>query len=163
VIKLLAMAYFIAKLYPGGPIDRVRAHHTTPAGQAMTIFYGAVDVALPFADNAVSYGSDLLGGLIARHGAAATTKLGAVAGPAAAGEAQGILSSLIAPVSGIVQSVLPYAKRAGDAVSAYLPTAMNVADKAAGAVATGIDALPVYRYLGARAAAEACILLASRG
>ncbi len=163
VIKLLAMAYFIAKLYPGGPIDRVRAHHTTPAGQAMTIFYGAIDVALPFADNAVSYGSDLLSGLVSRHGAAATTKLGAVAGPAAASEAQGVLSSLIAPVSGIVQSVLPYAKRAGEAVSTYLPTAMNIADKAAGAVATGIDALPVYRYLGARAAAEACVLLASRG
>jgi hypothetical protein len=30
-------------------------------------------------------------------------------------------------------------------------------------VATGADALPVYRYLGARLAAETCVLLASRG
>ena len=30
-------------------------------------------------------------------------------------------------------------------------------------VATGADALPNYRYLGARAAAEACVLTASRG
>jgi hypothetical protein len=35
-------------------------------------------------------------------------------------------------------------------------------DKAASVVATGADALPVYRYLGARLAAESSVLLASR-
>lgn len=161
-LKLLAMAYFIYRLYPGSPIERIQMFHTTPAGQAMTIFYAAVDVALPFADNAVSGGAGLLSRVMDRHGNAAASKLASLAGGEVAGQAQGMLGSLLAPVEGIVSSVRPFAGRVADAARQYLPSALDIADKAAGVVASGADALPIYRYLGARAAAEACVLIASR-
>ena len=44
-----------------------------------------------------------------------------------------------------------------------MPTALNVADKVAGVVATGADALPAYKYLGARLTAEACSSFAVQG
>jgi hypothetical protein len=162
-LKLLAMSYAIYHLYPGPLPGRVQLFHTTPAGQQLSMFYATMDVALPFADNAVSGAGNLLGGLMQRYSGAAAGKLGAAVGGAATGEAQGLLGSLLAPMEGVVQRVTPYAKQAAGAVSQHLPGALNVADKVAGVVATGLDVMPIYRYLGARAAAEACVLLASRG
>jgi hypothetical protein len=63
----------------------------------------------------------------------------------------------------VVSSVAPHARRVAETASSFIPGALRIADKAAGVVATGADALPVYKYLGARAATEACVLLASRG
>ena len=40
---------------------------------------------------------------------------------------------------------------------ALLATALDVGDKVAGVAATGADLLPVYRFLGARLVAEACL------
>jgi len=162
-LKLLAIAYSIYHLYPGGVAERVQMFHTTPAGQQLSMFYASMDVALPFADNAVSGAGNLLGGLLNRHGGEAAGKLGAAVGGSAAAEAHGVMGSLLAPLEGVVQRVTPYAKQAASAASQHLPGALNVVDKVAGVVATGIDMLPIYKYLGARAAAEACVLIASRG
>jgi hypothetical protein len=162
-LKLLAMAYAISHLYPGPLPGRVQLYHTTPAGQQLSMYYAAMDVALPFADNAVAGAGNLVGNLMNRYGGEASGKLGAAVGGAAAGEAQGILGTLLSPIEGVVQRVTPYAKQAAAAVSQHMPGALNVADKVAGVVATGLDMLPIYKYLGARAAAEACVLVASRG
>lgn len=162
-LKLLAIAYSIYHLFPGPLPGRVQFFHTTPAGQQLSMYYAAMDVALPFADNMVEGAGNVLGGLLNRHGGEAAGKLGAVVGGGAAGEAQGVMSSLLAPLEGVVQRVSPYAKQAAGAVSQHMPGALNVADKVAGVVATGLDMLPIYKYLGARAAAEACVLVASRG
>jgi hypothetical protein len=162
-LKLLMMGYFIYKLFPGGPVERVQMFYTTPAGQQMSIFYALVDVALPFADNVLMAGGNMLGGLISRHGSAAMARFGQVAGGEAAGAAQGVVGALVRPLEGVVSRVAPYASRAADTARAYLPGALGAADKIAGVVAAGADALPVYQYLGARAAAEAAVLRASRG
>jgi hypothetical protein len=61
-----------------------------------------------------------------------------------------------------VQQVLPYATRIADGAKSFVPGAANVADKVASVVATGADALPVYKYLVARLAAEACAAAATR-
>jgi hypothetical protein len=162
-LKLMAIAYAISHLFPGPLPGRVQLFHTTPAGQQLSMYYASMDVALPFADNAVSGAGNLLGNLMSRYGGEASGKLGAAVGGGAVGEAQGILGSLLSPLEGVVQRVTPYAKQAAGAVSQHLPGALNVADKVAGVVATGLDMLPIYKYLGARAAAEACVLVASRG
>ncbi|MCS6899084.1 MAG: caspase family protein [Myxococcales bacterium] len=162
-LKLLAIAYAVSHLYPGPIPGRVQLFHTTPAGQQLSMYYAAMDVALPFADNAVAVAGNLVGNLMNRYGGEASGKLGAVVGGGAAGEAQGILGALLSPIEGVVQRVTPYAKQAANAVGQHMPGVLNVADKVAGVVATGLDVLPIYKYLGARAAAEACVLVASRG
>lgn len=162
-LKLLALAYSVYHLFPGSLPDRVQLFHTSPAGQQLSMFYATMDVALPFADNLATGAGNMLGSLMNRFGGEASGKLGAAVGGGAAAEAQGMLGSLLSPLEGVVQRVAPYTKQAAGAISQHMPGALNVADKVAGVVATGIDALPVYKYLGTRAAAEACVLLASRG
>lgn len=163
-LKLLGIGYIAHKLFPGSPSDKVSALYTTPAGQALCFYYAAVDVALPFADNALVAGGNAVSTILGRHGASAAQKLGALPGGAqAAGEAQSMMGSLLAPIEGAVRQVAPYAKSIADATVRHLPGAMSALDTAAGVVAAGADVLPMYRYLVARLAAEACVLRASRG
>lgn len=162
-LKLLGLAYFIHKLYPGTVQEKIQLFHTTPAGQILSIYYAAVEVALPFADNLVSGGAGLIQRIYSSHGAAAVSKIGGFIGAEGASQAQGIMGSLIAPMEQTLSAVAPHARSIASSMGSFMSTAMNVADKAAGIVATAADALPVYRYLGARVAAESCVLLASRG
>jgi hypothetical protein len=162
-LKLLAMSYFIHLMYPGPIPGKVQLFATTPAGQHLAIFYGLADIALPFADNVATGAGNLVGGLLNRHGGDAASKLAGALGGQAAGEAQGVVGSLLGPIEGIVQRVVPHARDAAHSAAQFLPGALNVVDKVAGVVATGLDALPVYKYLGARVVAESCVLLASRG
>jgi tellurite resistance protein len=163
VLKLLALAYFIHNTYPGSVQEKIQLFYTTPTGQALLTYYAAVEVGMPFADNALVAGGSFVSDLFGKYGPAAAEKLGGFLPAGGVAAAQGMMESLLAPVDGLVQRVSPHAKAAAQAVSGFLPTAMNVLDKAAGAAATAIDAMPVYRYLGARVLAESCVLLASRG
>lgn len=159
-LKLLGVAYMVMKLFPSG--SRIAAYHSCPAGQALSFYYASIEVALPFADNAIAGGGNLVKQLMEKYGKGASDKLGP-AGAGAALEAQAAMNELIQPVEGVVTQVAPHATTIAGRIQAYLPTVGNATDKIAGAVATAADALPVYRYLGARVAAESCILLASRG
>ncbi|MCS6898426.1 MAG: hypothetical protein RMJ98_01440 [Myxococcales bacterium] len=162
-LKLLGLAYMIHKAFPGALQDKVQLFQITPAGQALAIYYGAVEIALPFSDNLVQSGGDFLQRLMSRYGNDASSKLGGALGGAAVQEAQGMLSALMGPIQGVLNQVAPHAQTIANTAKQYIPGFMNAADKVAGAVATGADALPVYRYLGTRLAAESCVLLASRG
>jgi hypothetical protein len=162
-LKLLGLAYMIHKLFPGSIPEKVQSFQTTPAGQTLAIYYGAVEVALPFSDNLVQGGGDFLQRLMTRYGGDASSKLGAALGAGAVQEAQGMMGALMSPIQGVLNQVAPHAQTIANSAKQYIPGFMNTADKVAGMVATGADALPVYRYLGARLAAETCVLLASRG
>jgi hypothetical protein len=162
-LKLLGLAFMIHKLYPGSVREKVEAFHTTPAGQSLSLYYGAVEIGLPFADNVLSGGGGFVQRLMDRYGGDASAKLGSALGGDAARAAQGTLSELMGPIEGAASKVAPYARSVAEAARSHLPGFMGAADKVAGLVATGADALPVYRYLGARLAAESCVLIASRG
>ncbi len=163
-LKLLGLAYITYQLFPGGVADKASALWTTPAGQALGFYYASVDVALPFADNLVAAGGNVIGTIISRHGGSAASKLSTLPGGSQiAGQAQSMLGSLVAPLEGAVRQVAPYVNNIAGSAMKHLPGVMSAADKAAGVVAGGADVLPVYRYLVARAAAEACVLNASRG
>ncbi|MFO0659522.1 MAG: caspase family protein [Polyangiaceae bacterium] len=162
-LKLLGLAYFIHRLYPGTVQEKIQLFHTTPAGQTLEIYYAAIEVALPFADNLASGGAGLIQRIFSSNGAAAASKLGGMVGAEGAAQAQGLMGSLIGPFEQTLSAVAPHARSIAGSMGRFMGSAMNVADKAAGVVATAADALPMYRYLGARVAAESCVLLASRG
>lgn len=163
VLKLLAVAYIASKLFPGTLSERVQLFQTAPAGQALAIYFASVEVALPFADNVLTGSGNVLSRLLDQHGNSAAGKLGAVIGGNGLSEAQGMLGTLTQPLEGIVAKVGPYARTIAESAKAYVPGFMTAADQVGGVVATGADALPVYKYLCARLAAETCVLLASRG
>ncbi|MFO0661140.1 MAG: hypothetical protein U0165_15100 [Polyangiaceae bacterium] len=162
-LKLLGLSYIIYELFPGGLTDKVQLFYTAPAGQAIATFFASVEVALPFADNALTAGGGMVGDLWNRYGSTSASKLAGFAGAGQLQSAQGMVSSLLGPIDQAVKGVAPYARNMAESIRPHLPGAMGFVDAAAGMVGTAADALPIYRYLGARLAAESCVLVASRG
>lgn len=156
VLKGLALSYLIWKLFPGGPTEKVAAFRALPSGQALAFYYAAVELGLPFADNALTGGGTLLQSLYRRSGSEQLEKFTAIAGPEAAEGAKGVMAQLMGPIDGIVKMASGSLSSIAGAAASHLPGAMNVGDKVAGVVASAADALPVYRYLGARLVAEVC-------
>ncbi|MCC6648996.1 MAG: hypothetical protein IT374_25945 [Polyangiaceae bacterium] len=162
VLKLLGVSYLAYKLFPGSIAERAQLFHTAPAGQAMLLYFAAVEVALPFTDNALGKVGGL-SGIIARWGGEAAGKLSALGGAGMVTEAQTMATTLTAPADGVIGKVMPFASSIAASAKQYLPSVAVGVDTVAGVVATGADALPVYKYLCARLAAEAAVLRASRG
>lgn len=157
VLKGLAIAYCVYRLYPGSVTEKVSAFRASPTGQALAFYYASVELGLPFADNALTGGGKLLSDLYARFGPDQTAKFAAIAGPEAAEGATTVMGQLIGPMDQLVQMASGHLQTVATTVTSYLPSALDVGDKAAGVVATAADAMPVYRWMGARLVTEAVI------
>lgn len=162
MLKLLGIGYIIAKMYPGTIGERVQMFYTTPSGKHIIVYYSLIDVALPFLDNALTASGSFVNSLMLKYGGEASGKLTTIVGGQGASEAQGVIQTMMGWIEGALTSMLPYARSAAEKIREYVPGALSAMDKAASVVATGADALPVYRYLGSRLAAETAVLLASR-
>lgn len=156
VLKGLAIAYSVYRLFPGGPVDKVTAFRALSSGQALAFYFASIDVGLPFADNALAAGGSLFHDLYEKIGAEQTKKLASIAGDEAAEGAKGVMAKLMDPLETLVKTSAEYLGPIADAAADFAPKALDVGDKVAGGLATAADVLPVYRYLGARLVAEHC-------
>jgi len=157
VLKALGIGYMAWKAFDGTIPERAAAFKATSAGQALLWYYGAIEVALPFADNALLKGGDIMANLFDDLGAEQVDRLAGLAGGKDLGGVQEMLTSLSGSLRGAVDAAAPHIEPVAGAARKYVPGVMGSADKVAGLVATGADVLPVYRLLGARLAAEAAI------
>ncbi len=163
VLKGFALAYMAMKGFDGSMADRARAFAAAPAGRALLTYYAAIEVALPFADNALSGGGALVDGLWDTYGSANLAKLSALGGGESMDGVEGAMSALTGPIKSAVDTVLPHVDKIAGVAKAHVPGAMATGDKVAGALAGLADVLPVYRYLGGRLAAEAAVVKATAG
>lgn len=154
VLKAFALAYLAWKATPGTVPERAANFAKLPAGRALLTYYAAVEIALPFADNAMIGSANAVSGLMDKYGAEQLKRFSGMLGGKSAEGVQGALASLLGPIDQAVTTVRPHAQRIANQARTHLPTAMNVADKAAGVLANVADVMPVYRYLGSRLAAE---------
>ncbi len=156
-LKAAGLSYAAYKLFDGPLDDRARALLGTEAGRAILTWYVASDVVLPFADNFVTGGTELVTELIDKQAAAHVTRLAAIAGPEVE-QAAGMLERL----GGTFKTFAGQAATFAAPLSAYaresLPGVLGTADKVTGVAATGVDALAAYRCLGVSLVAE--VLLA---
>ena len=158
VLKSIGIAYMALKAYPGTLTERGEAFRTSPAGQAIAMYYGACEVALPFADNAMLAGGAIVGDLYGKYGKDQLGKLLAMGGAEhGVGEAEGMLSTISGGLSKVVDHTRGYVEPIANAARPFLPKIATGGDVLAGVVANAVDVLPVYRYLGARLAAEAAV------
>ncbi len=157
VLKAFALAYLAWKAFPGSLPDRARAFAEAPAGRALLTWYAAIEVGLPFADNALTSGGRLMDDLMDRYGDSQLQRLSSFAGGRDLGGLRGAFDALAGPLRAAGQRVLPHLEAVATTASAHLPKALSAGDKLAGALATAADILPVYRLLGARLAAEAVV------
>lgn len=163
VLKGLAVAYMAYNAFPGSIAERVEAFRSTPAGQALAMYYAAVEIALPFADNAATVSGNFFQGLMDKEGSAQASRLAGLAGGKSLDGAMQMVSAITQPIQRVIDHTAQYTKPIAQSAAAYAPGAANAADKVAGAVATAADLLPVYGYLGARLAAEGAAWRAIKG
>lgn len=160
VLKALALAYIAFNGFEGPIPQRAKAFVSTPSGQALLAYYAAVEVALPFADNALTSGGDLVDQLMDNHGGKQLERLSSLAGGRSMDGVATTLSALTGPIKTAVDAVWPHVDKIADVARRHLPGALATGDKVAGALAGVADVMPVYRYLGGRLAAEAAIVKA---
>ncbi len=161
-LKMVAIAWLTHTLIPGSVPEKVARLRALPSGEALLTYYAAVELALPFADDAVSGAGGLLARLLERYGPANRGRLDGAVGPGAEAVANGILGELVGPVDAMARALSAHAQTIAAAAQQWLPPAIATAGTVAGAVATAADALPIYRLLGARLAAEVCLQEAAR-
>jgi len=162
VLKALGISYMVHKAYPGTLTEKATAFRESSAGQALAVYYGAVEVALPFADNAAVAGTGFLADLYGRVGSSQANRLASMAGGRSIEGAQAMLKTLTEPLQRVVAHTSQYTKPVAAAAGPYVPGLMSGADKLAGVVAGAADVMPVYRLLGARLAAESAARRALR-
>ncbi|MEN0062034.1 MAG: hypothetical protein AAGA48_07755 [Myxococcota bacterium] len=162
VLKALGVSYMVYNAYPGTLAERAEAFRKSPTGQALSIYYGTVEVALPFADNVAFASGSALSNLLSSEGQAQFGRLTQMAGSGGQdlqGAAQ-MLAQLTEQFQRVATHTAGYVKPVAESIGPHLPNAMNAADKAAGVIANAADVMPVYRLLGGRLAAESAVLRA---
>jgi hypothetical protein len=157
VIKGLAIAWAVHRLFPGGPAAKIDALRETDAGNALILVYATVDLGLPFADNALLGAGSLLSNLHERYGADAMSRLTALAGGDESDGVRSVFDRLLEPVGSLAASASQHLGPVAAQIAAAAPGTLAAGDRVAGIAATAADLLPVYRYLGARLVAEACV------
>jgi hypothetical protein len=165
VLKALGLSYLVFKAYPGSVKDKAEAFRTSPTGQALAMYYAAIEVALPFADNAALKGGAILGDLYGKYGATQMARLAQIGGSGHAdlAEAEGVLNTITGNLRKVVDLASNHITPVANAAKPFVPKAMAGGDVLAGVVANAADVLPVYRLLGARLAAETAARLALAG
>ncbi|MDP2311500.1 MAG: hypothetical protein Q8P41_01230 [Pseudomonadota bacterium] len=161
-LKMVAIAWMAHTLIPGPVTEKVARLRALPSGEALLTYYAAVELALPFTDDILTGTGGLLSRLLERYGPATKARLDSAMGAGAEALANGMVSELVGPVDDMARSLSAHAQTIAAAAQQWLPPAIATAGTVAGAVATAADALPIYRLLGARLAAEVCLQEAAR-
>lgn len=154
--KLLGLAYMVWNLFEGDAKQKAAAFMALPAGREAAIYFAVAEAGLPFADNLVEGGASVLRRLVSEAGRA-VPRFGALGGDAGAlASAGGLVEALSGSLGGLLDGVKGNLGAVTSGVGRFLPTVASAADSVTGAAATGLDVLPVWKFLGARLAAEAC-------
>lgn len=146
VLKALGIAFLTHRAFDGTPEQRVDALRASSAGQALSVYYAAVEVALPLP------AAPDLAELFGAHGVAQASRLASMAAGRSIQGAQALLRFLAAPLQRVVDHARDYNGQVTQAAAPFVPGLMSGPD--AEAVAGAADAMPAYRLLGARLAAD---------
>jgi hypothetical protein len=155
-LKALGLAYLMTKLVPLPPADRVELVSSVPAGTELITYYGAVEIALPFADKVTAAGGTFVRDLLREQGRAMADKLLGIVGRQGVADAEEMLAQL----TDELDPAAPHAAAMAEQIRAMLPAYATSAGDLFDIVAAGADALPCYRYLCARLAIETALALA---
>ncbi|MEQ1502947.1 MAG: hypothetical protein ABMB14_11990, partial [Myxococcota bacterium] len=158
-LKALGMAYLVTRLVPLPPADRVELIRSIPAGQELIQYYGAIEIALPFAEQVTASNGTFVADLVRDQGRAMADRLLGIAGREGIADAEALLAHLTTELDHAALAAVPHTSALAEKIGALLPAAAS-AGHVFDLAAAGADALPCYRYLVARLAIEASIALA---
>lgn len=159
VLKALGIAYMANKGFSGTIPEKAEKFLKCPAGKSLATWYAAVEVGLPFADNALLGSGKLFDQITDGFAGTQFSKLSALAGNKSLDGVMEMFTALSGSLSSMTGAVAPHIDKVAGMAGKILPS-MGSIDKATGLAATAADLMPVYRLLGARLAAEAAIMQA---
>ena len=156
-MKAIGLGFAIHRLFPEGLLDRIEVVQSLPAGRTLLVYYGAVEVALPFvvevnADDSHHFVTQLL----QKHSAGPLAKLAPAIGQEGLKGAQGALGEMLGLLDKVVDHTIQHVDAIAGHATQILPKSFGKGD-AAELVATGADALPVYQWLVARLIVESLL------
>jgi hypothetical protein len=160
VLKALGLSYMASLLMPGSPAEKAMRFAALPAGRDALIYYAVAEVALPFADNLAEGGAAAFSKLMRMVAGDGTSKFRQVMGADAAAGAAGMLEQLRRPIEEQLDQARRVVGPLTEKLKAFMPAALGFTGSVTGAMATGLDAMPIWRFLGARLAAEATVMRA---
>jgi hypothetical protein len=162
-LKLLGLASMAHRLFPGQVQEKLARLTALPAGREAMLYAATVEVALPFTDNLVEGGGNVISRLMSSASRGGADRFAQFAGASALGEATSMLEAMTQPLEQALASVKGQIGPLSNKLRSYVPAALGAADSVTGVVATGLDALPAWQFLGSRLAAEACASRALAG
>jgi hypothetical protein len=154
-IKILGLAFVVARLAPD-PDDRVHLLDRCPAGHDLIRTFTVVELALPFWRTH----EDLDVGALLRDQGAAVQRFTRVLGVDALALAQSAVGPLGERFDRELRVVGPQIDDLAASLRAMVPSRLQREGLASGITSLAVDALPLYRYLGARLALESSLVQA---
>jgi hypothetical protein len=155
-LKLLGLAYMAYRLLPGTVQEKLTRLTALPAGREAMLYLATVEIALPFTDNVLEGSGNVISSLMSSASSGGAARFTRFAGASALGEATSMLEAMKQPLEQALTGVKGQIGPLTDRLRSYVPAALGAADSVTGALATGLDALPAWQFLGGRLAAEAC-------
>ena len=156
-LKAIGLGFAVHRLFPEGLLNRIEVVQSLPAGRTLLVYYGAVEVALPFvvevnADESHHFVTQL----VQKHSAGSLAKLAPAIGQEGLKGAQGALGEMLGLLDKVVEHTIKHVDAIAGHATQILPKRFGKGS-AAELVATGADALPVYQWLVARLVAESLL------
>ncbi len=147
-VKALAIAYSVHKLYNGNIQEKVIKFKNTPAGVEMLIVFCLLEIALPFTDNLMEGSAKAISNLFKNQDQIQNKFYQLESGTLL--EFHDSIHLLKETLPNYLDKVKNYAEPIANKIKTFLPTAFNVLDSATGVIATGVDFLPIWTFLGTR-------------
>ena len=160
-LKALGLALIAQALMPGKPGDCLARVGRLPAWQSLVGYYGAIEIAMPFQAAVRMQEGRFVQDLVEEQAEAMIGRLAQGVGAADIDAARAVLAQLAPRLDQVALEAASYVDLIAQNIQGFLP--LKVASKGsslAGIAAFGADALPMYRFLGARLAAEGCLFRA---
>lgn len=159
VMKAAALSFIIYKTMPGDVSQKISHFFELPAGKEIVLYYALAEVALPFADDLIAGGANLISRLFSRHRSDMTQKFSSVVGNDGMKSAEMVLEKMEKPLGEYIDIAKNHAPSVMNKIREFLPSAStveNIVGSATSVAATAMDVMPVWSFLGSRVAAEAC-------
>jgi hypothetical protein len=155
VLKTLGVSYMTNKLFEGSVKEKISRLISLPAGREIVLYLCVAEIALPFFADVVEGGWDFASKHLQGAMTDGESKFGQVMGEKATGDLKETLDGMNGLLEKTMSEVREHLGPLVSKLDSAMPKVFNFTGSATGVMATALDALPVWRFLGGRLAAEA--------
>lgn len=153
-LKAIALGYMISLI---SETNNLETFYQIKAGQELLFYYIAIELALPFMDNFIEEGGKFIYKILQQREAEIENRFASFTDEQSYHKARDIFQKVSVQIDRIALGISHAIKPFEDQLSQKLPSILNIADSTTGSIATILDIMPVWKFLGVRLATEAAV------